>query len=209
MTTSALHEPKLAFLSGRNIHHIESHSDELADGLVRRVEKCQRLSQLRETISAEELRQHAYDVYRHWGEWLESRSESDVEHRYVDVGERLARQGVSLSELVLSMFATKEHLWEHVTDEVSSITRSTFSTSSNFHDPSKNSLIGRFTSQRSATSDISSSHVAQCRWSVKRSHLADRRSGEPLHVNRFFLDSRGSSSVPLIRTDRQICRPDT
>lgn len=118
MTTSALHEPKLAFLSGRIIHHIESHSDELADGLVRRVEKCERLSQLREKISAEELRQHAYDVYRHLGEWLQSRSESDVEHRYVGVGERLARKGVPLSELVLSMFATKEHLWEHVTDEV-------------------------------------------------------------------------------------------
>lgn len=118
MTTTAVHEPKLAFLSARIIHHIESHSDELADGLLLRVEKCHRLAQLRQGVPAEELRQHAYDIYRHLGEWLQTRSEGEVEHRYVDVGERRARQGVPLSELVLSMFATKEHLWEHMTDEV-------------------------------------------------------------------------------------------
>jgi hypothetical protein len=118
MSTSDLYEPKLGFLSGKIIHHIELHSDELADGLLLRVENCARLRPLREKVSAEEVRQHAYDVYRHLGEWLQTRSEGDVEHRYVEFGERRARQGVPLSQLVLAMFATKEHLWEHMTDEV-------------------------------------------------------------------------------------------
>ena len=118
MPASDLYEPKLGFLSGRIIHHIELHSEQLADGLLLRVEGCARLGQFRERVPAEDLRQHAYEVYRHLGEWLLTRSESEVEHRYVEYGERRARQGVPLSQLVLAMFATKEHLWQHITDEV-------------------------------------------------------------------------------------------
>jgi hypothetical protein len=118
MITGESHEPKLGFLSRKIIRHIEAHSDQLADGLWRRVEHSLRLSEFRERVPAEELRQRAYEIYRHLGEWLETKSEAEVEHRYIAVGERRASQDVPLSQLVLAIFATKEHLWEHITAEV-------------------------------------------------------------------------------------------
>jgi hypothetical protein len=51
-----------------------------------------------------------YGIYRHLGEWLQTKSESDLERRYVAVGERRAAQGVPLSQLALAIVVTKEHL---------------------------------------------------------------------------------------------------
>jgi len=105
-------------LSWKIIRHIEAHSDELANGLWARVEHSLRLRQFRDKVPSEELRQRAYEIYRNLGEWLEARSEADVERRYSAIGERRATQGVPLSELILAIVATKEHLWEHITTEV-------------------------------------------------------------------------------------------
>jgi hypothetical protein len=105
-------------LSRNIIRHIEAHSDELVDGLWARVEHSLRLRQFRERVPPEELRQRAYEIYRHLGEWLETKSEAEVERRYLAIGEPRARQGVPLSQLVLAIVATKEHLWEHITTEV-------------------------------------------------------------------------------------------
>ena len=110
--------PNLGFLSWKIIRHIEAHSDELANGLWARVEHSLRLRQFRDKVPSEELRQRAYEIYRNLGEWLEARSEADVERRYSAIGERRATQGVPLSELILAIVATKEHLWEHITTEV-------------------------------------------------------------------------------------------
>lgn len=118
MVTNSSHEPKLGFLSWKIIHHIEAHSDELADGLWARVAHCSRLREFRDCVPAEELRQRVVEIYRHLGEWLATKSEADVEQRYLAIGERRARQRVPLSQLVLAIVATKEHLWEHITGEV-------------------------------------------------------------------------------------------
>jgi hypothetical protein len=117
MSTSDLQEAGVEFLSRNVIRLIETHADTLADGLSARVEKSLRLREFRERVPREELRQRAYEIYRHLGEWLQSKSESDVERRYLVVGERRAAQGVPLSQLALAIFATKEHLWEHIAEE--------------------------------------------------------------------------------------------
>ncbi|HUJ32440.1 MAG TPA: hypothetical protein VLY23_14240 [Candidatus Acidoferrum sp.] len=118
MMTSERHDTKLGFLSWKIIRHIEVHSEELADSLWARVEHCLRLRQFRERVPPQELRQRAFEIYHNLGEWLETKSEADVEHRYTAIGERRASQGVPLSQLVLVIVATKEHLWEHITSEV-------------------------------------------------------------------------------------------
>jgi len=109
---------KLGFLSWKIIRHIEAHSDELANGVWARVTNSLRLREFREKVPSEELRQRAYEIYHNLGAWLETKSEADVEHRYIAIGERRAAQGVPLSQLILVIVATKEHLWNHITGEV-------------------------------------------------------------------------------------------
>jgi len=118
MVTGVSHEPTIGFLSSKIIGHIEAHSDHLADSLWTRVKKCPRLEEFREKVPHEELRQRAYEIYNHLGEWLQTRSEADVERRYIVIGHRRAGQGVPASQLVLAIVATKEHLWEHISQEI-------------------------------------------------------------------------------------------
>lgn len=117
MSTSDPLRTGVGFLSWNVIRLIETNADALADGLWARMEHSLRLRDFREKVPKEELRQRAYEIYRHLGEWLQNTSENDVERRYVAVGERRAGQGVQLSQLVLAIVATKEHLWEHITHE--------------------------------------------------------------------------------------------
>jgi hypothetical protein len=118
MTTNAAFENKLGFLSSKILHHIEEHSDILADGLWGRIEKCLRLREYREKVPEDELRQRVYEIYSNLGDWLQRKSEKEVEHRYVAIGERRAGQNVPLSQVLLAIDATKEHIWEHITEEV-------------------------------------------------------------------------------------------
>jgi hypothetical protein len=118
MITNDSHEPRLGFPSGKIICHIEANSGLLADGLWARVGRCERLRLFRERVPQEELRQRVFEIYDNLGEWLQSRSEGDIERHYIPIGERRASQGVPLSQLILAIVATKEHLWEHVTEEV-------------------------------------------------------------------------------------------
>lgn len=111
-------EARLGFLSCKIIRHIEAHSDELADGLWARLERSLRMREFRENVPPDELRQRVYEIYSNLGEWLEYKSEADIEHRYCAIGERRASQHVPLSQLLLAIVATKEHLWEHITDEL-------------------------------------------------------------------------------------------
>ena len=57
------------------------------------------------------------EIYRHLGEWLETKSGHDVETRYTEIGARRAAQGVPLSQLTWTIILTKENLWEFLKRE--------------------------------------------------------------------------------------------
>jgi hypothetical protein len=67
-----------------------------------------------ERVRREELRQRTYEVFRNLGEWLQTKTEQDIERRYVTIGERRAAQGITLDQLISSVMATKAHLWDYV-----------------------------------------------------------------------------------------------
>ena len=97
-------------LSLKLVQLIEKHSDQLAQGLcekLRRAEKTKHFLQ----VPGDELEAGASDVYRHLGEWLLTKTETDIELRYKDIGARRAAQGVPLDEWVWAIILTKEHLW--------------------------------------------------------------------------------------------------
>jgi hypothetical protein len=102
----------------RLVHLIESHSEQLADGLVQKLHTSERTSAYKQ-IPAKELRDAVLDVYTNLGDWLLSKTESDIEMRYKALGVRRA-VNVPLSQFVASMLMTKEHLWSYLRREAMS-----------------------------------------------------------------------------------------
>ncbi len=107
----------LGVLGWRLVRLIETHSDELARGLLEKIQNSERCRHYVEKVPLEELKQRVYEIYHNLGEWLLRKTESDVERRYTAIGERRASQGVALSQLIFVISATKEHLWEYVAKE--------------------------------------------------------------------------------------------
>jgi hypothetical protein len=102
--------------SYRLVRLIETHAEDLARGAEERVQASSHLEHFR-NLPAHELRDRVFEIYRHLGEWLLSKNELDIEHRYREIGARRARQNVPLSELVEAIVLTKENLWEFLKRE--------------------------------------------------------------------------------------------
>ena len=103
-------------LAYRLVRLIETHSDQLAAGLLETVRQSE-LTRSYRRVPTDELRQRVYEIYRHLGEWLLGKSAFDIEQRYEEIGTRRARQGVPISELVWTIILTKENLWRFLKEE--------------------------------------------------------------------------------------------
>src|SRR3954452_1932635 len=93
----------------RLVRLIESHSEQLAEGLVHKLHTSERTPAYRQ-IPAEELRNAVLQVYQNLGEWLMTKTDSDVEIRHKQLGARRVPE-LPLSQFVASMLMTMEHLW--------------------------------------------------------------------------------------------------
>lgn len=118
MTADSSQPPSLSVLGSRMVRLIETHSEPLARGVVELVEKSERCQDFLLKVPPEELQQRVQEIYQHLGEWLTRKTERDVELRYSAIGSRRAEQGVSLSQLMFAIVATKEHLWGYIARDV-------------------------------------------------------------------------------------------
>jgi hypothetical protein len=98
-------------LAYRLVRLIETHSAELAHGLLTKVQTSDKLPGYSQ-VPAEELEERVYEIYRHLGDWLLGKSEGDIEHRYEEIGTRRKAQGVPFSQVAYVLELTKENLWE-------------------------------------------------------------------------------------------------
>ena len=96
---------------------IEAHSDQLARSLMAKIETSGHCRHFLEKVPREELKERTYEIYHNLGEWLLKKTEHDVERRYLTIGERRAWQGITLSQLLAAIMASKEHLWAYVAKE--------------------------------------------------------------------------------------------
>jgi hypothetical protein len=103
-------------VANRLVRLIESHSEELSDSLVRKLHSSERTTAYRK-ISAHELKGAVLEVYENLGDWLMSKTETDVELRYRELGTRRAAQEVPFSQFMSSMLITKDHLWSFLRRE--------------------------------------------------------------------------------------------
>ncbi len=103
-------------VANRLVRLIESHSEELAESLVKKLHTSERTTAYR-NISPHELTAAVLEVYQNLGEWLLTKTESDVELHYRELGKRRLSQGVPLSQFMSLMLMTKEHLWGYLRRE--------------------------------------------------------------------------------------------
>jgi len=97
----------------RLVRLIETHSDELADGLLNKFQTSARTGDLR-NVPAQELRERSLEVMRHLSEWLVCKSDSEIERRCKEMGFARSLQKVSLADFCWAMVLTKEHIWDFI-----------------------------------------------------------------------------------------------
>jgi len=101
----------------RLVRLIETHSQSLANCLLEQVQNSELTQIFQQRVSAEELKERVQEIYRHLGEWLIAKDETDLQARYLQIGARRAAQRVPLSEVIWVIVLTKENLWEFVKKE--------------------------------------------------------------------------------------------
>lgn len=89
---------------------IESHCDALATGLAEKLHRSSRTAGFL-VIPREELVVATNDLYRNLGDWLLSKTETEIEMRFVEVGKRRYTQKVPLDDVVWGIIMSKENLW--------------------------------------------------------------------------------------------------
>lgn len=94
----------------RLVRLIETHSEELAEGLTQKLLSSDRTRDLRK-VPANELHHRCHEIYRNLSDWLLTKTENDLEVVYRALGARRASQGVSMAALTWAILLTKEHLW--------------------------------------------------------------------------------------------------
>jgi hypothetical protein len=96
---------------------IEAHADSLSEGLTQKLKNSERCQELFLKVPADELQRRAHEIYCHLSDWLLTKTESEIEERYVGLGIRRARQGVAFSDFLWAINTTKEYLWEFLQRE--------------------------------------------------------------------------------------------
>jgi len=101
----------------RLVQLIEAHADRLSEGLMQKVRNCDQCSEFLQRVPADEVKRRTYEVYRNLSDWLLTKTESEIEERYVGLGIRRAKQGVPFSAFLWAISTTKEYLWEFLRQE--------------------------------------------------------------------------------------------
>jgi hypothetical protein len=97
-------------LGAHLVRLIEGNADELAEGLVKKLRLSDRTTEFR-NVPPEELQKGAREVYTNLGDWLLTKTESDIELRYTQLGARRAAQGIPVAQLLWAVLLSKEHLF--------------------------------------------------------------------------------------------------
>lgn len=101
----------------RMVQLVENHAGTLADELLYKLKTSKNCPELMRRVPVQELRVRTHEIYRNLSDWLLSKTDSEIEERYIGLGVRRAKQGVPFSEFLAGIQATKECLWEYLERE--------------------------------------------------------------------------------------------
>ena len=100
-------------LVARLVALIESHADDLADRLVRKIREDPRTATY-DVFDDDQLAARASDVYANLGRWLGETSETPIENEYFLLGQTRLKEGIPLSQVVMALLITRRNLWQFV-----------------------------------------------------------------------------------------------
>ncbi len=100
-------------ISSKLVAMVEDHADQLTSGLANHLQRDPR-TEAYHGLALAEMHQRAYNVYRNLGHWLARGSASEIEASYTDLGRRRRQEGIPLSQVILALILTKDHLVDYV-----------------------------------------------------------------------------------------------
>jgi len=92
---------------------IETHADALAEALKTKIKNSERCADYCR-VPPDELTTLVGGIYGHLGEWLVTKTEHDLERRYVVIGRRRAEQGIPPTQMLWCIVLVKENLWDYL-----------------------------------------------------------------------------------------------
>jgi hypothetical protein len=92
------------------IELIEKHCDDLATGLAEKLHRSSRTAGFL-VIPREELVHATRSLYHNLGDWLLTKTDAEIEMRFVEIGKRRYMQKVPLDDVVWGIILSKETLW--------------------------------------------------------------------------------------------------
>jgi len=96
---------------------IESHHEELAHTLMRKVEESTKCAELKARVPRQELEHRFEEVYRNLSDWLLTKTEHDIFRTYTALGKHRYEQGVPFQQFMWGIMLVKENLWEFLERE--------------------------------------------------------------------------------------------
>jgi hypothetical protein len=99
------------------LSYLESHANQLSEGLMEKITRSGKCSELLDRVPAREQQETMREIYRQMMEWLLNENKPADQEYYVSLGVRRAQQGVPFSELLAAVFAARQHFWEYVERE--------------------------------------------------------------------------------------------
>jgi hypothetical protein len=89
----------------------------MSEGFVQKIRASDDCKDLLLTVSADEQKRTALEIYSDLTDWLAADTDSFVREHYIDLGMRRARQGVPFTQLLWVVCKVREHLWEYIQQE--------------------------------------------------------------------------------------------
>lgn len=103
-------------LSGKLIHLIESHEEEVAASVVRLIRQDPDLVHLGE-LPEPELRERGREILRNLGHWLSRGNEYELAHEYEALGKTRFVEGVPLHESVRGLCLLKDKMMDFIDEQ--------------------------------------------------------------------------------------------
>jgi hypothetical protein len=103
-------------LSGKLIHLIEAHQEQIAANVIHEIRRHPDLVHLRKLPDAE-LRERGQQILENLGHWLAAGHEAEIEHRYESLGKARFEEGIPLHESVRALCMVKDKMIDFISEQ--------------------------------------------------------------------------------------------
>ncbi len=103
-------------LSAKLIQMIETHSDQIAGGVLQRIHRDPRTPHMAK-LPEPELREHCQEILKKLGHWLAESLEDEIAGHYQEIGRLRAAEGVPLHEAVHALHLLKGRMLDYIRDQ--------------------------------------------------------------------------------------------